>query len=182
MKSRKKLLEFIDEYIYSFLKDSINIMPLRFVKLIAMYYSDARIRKMYFRKLGVYMGDNTYANLGMKIIMEGEKENDMVYIGNNVSIGPNLLLIASSSPNNSKELKEISYVREKLLKNQKITIDDEVWIGANVTILPGVHVGKCSIIGAGSVVISNIEPYSIYAGVPAKKIREIGTMSRKSTN
>ncbi len=173
MISRKKLLEFIDKYIYFFLKESINIMPSRFVKLIAMYYSDARIRKMYFSKLGVYMGENTYANLGMKIIIGEEKKSDVVCIGNNVSIGPDLLLIVSSSPNNSKELKEISYVREKLIKNQKITIEDEVWIGANVTILPGVHVGRCSIVGAGSVVISDIEPYSIYAGVPAKKIRDI---------
>ena len=40
-------------------------------------------------------------------------------------------------------------------------------------ILPGVRIGKCSIIGAGSVVIGDVEPYGVYAGVPARKIRDI---------
>ena len=42
-----------------------------------------------------------------------------------------------------------------------------------MTILPGVTIGKCSVIGAGALVIDNVEPYSIYAGVPARKIRDL---------
>jgi len=51
-----------------------------------------------------------------------------------------------------------------------IIIEDDVWIGAGVTILDGCVVGKGSVIGAGAVVTRSIEPYSIVAGVPAKKI------------
>jgi acetyltransferase-like isoleucine patch superfamily enzyme len=51
-----------------------------------------------------------------------------------------------------------------------ITIEDDVWIGAGVTILDGCTVGKGSVIGAGSVLTKSVEPYSIVAGVPAKKI------------
>jgi len=47
-----------------------------------------------------------------------------------------------------------------------------VWIGQNATILPGVHIGDGAIIGANSVVGSNIEPYTIAAGNPAKLIRK----------
>ena len=49
-------------------------------------------------------------------------------------------------------------------------IGNDVWIGQNVTILPGVHIGDGVIIGANSVVGNNVEPYTIIAGNPAKKI------------
>ena len=47
-----------------------------------------------------------------------------------------------------------------------------------VTILPGVHIGRCAVIGAGSVVTGDVEAYHIYAGVPARKIRDIRTGER----
>ncbi|MBW8332465.1 MAG: hypothetical protein K0M40_10630 [Prolixibacteraceae bacterium] len=55
--------------------------------------------------------------------------------------------------------------------NQKIIIEDDVWVGVGSIILSGVSIGIGSIIAAGSVVTKNVEPYSIYAGNPAKKIR-----------
>ena len=51
-------------------------------------------------------------------------------------------------------------------------VGNDVWIGQNVTILPGVHIGDGAIIGLNSVVGSNIEPYTIVAGNPAKPIRK----------
>ncbi|MBR6071677.1 MAG: CatB-related O-acetyltransferase [Acholeplasmatales bacterium] len=53
-----------------------------------------------------------------------------------------------------------------------IVIDDDVWIGVNCIILSGVHIGQGAIIGAGSVVTGNVEPYSIYGGAPAKLIKK----------
>lgn len=52
-----------------------------------------------------------------------------------------------------------------------IIIEDDVWIGANAIILSGVTIGEGAIIGAGSVVTKNVEPYTIFAGNPAKKIK-----------
>jgi maltose O-acetyltransferase len=52
-----------------------------------------------------------------------------------------------------------------------IVIEDDVWIGARVTILGGVNIGTGAVIGAGSVVTKNVPPYAIVAGNPAKLIR-----------
>ena len=119
------------------------------------------------------MGENTFANLGMKITVSGSGKDPEIIIGNNVSIAPNVTFIADSCANNSCELNSIPYVKEKLTCNKNILIEDEVWIGANVTVLPGVKIGRCSVIGAGSVVTKNVEAYAIYAGVPAKKIKSL---------
>lgn len=54
---------------------------------------------------------------------------------------------------------------------QPIIIEDDVWLGARVIILPGVRVGTGSVIGAGSVVTRDVVPYSIAAGNPARVIR-----------
>lgn len=61
---------------------------------------------------------------------------------------------------------------EKLPNNDlPVTIEDDVWIGANVTILKGVTIGKGSVVAAGSVVTRSCPPYSIIGGVPAKIIK-----------
>ena len=52
-----------------------------------------------------------------------------------------------------------------------VHIGDKVWVGESVCILPGVTIGECSIIGAGSVVTKSIPPYSIAVGTPAKVIK-----------
>lgn len=55
--------------------------------------------------------------------------------------------------------------------DQDVTIEEDVWIGANVTILKGVTVGRSSIVAGGALVIKDVPPYSIVAGVPAKVIK-----------
>lgn len=167
----KRILTFLDNLLYSFLQHNVKIMPMRLVKFIAFFYTDARIRKIYLRRLGVKMGENTYANLGFRIVSDDKKAR--VIIGKNVSIAPNVVMVVCSSANNGKRIHEIAYVKNRLEKQDKIVIADDVWIGANVTILPGVHVGECAVIGAGSVVTKNVEPYTIVAGNPAKVLRKL---------
>jgi acetyltransferase-like isoleucine patch superfamily enzyme len=50
-------------------------------------------------------------------------------------------------------------------------IENDVWIGYGATVMGGIKIGEGSIIGAGSLVTKDVEPYSIYAGVPARKVR-----------
>lgn len=162
----------LDILLSRFLIKNLDNMPMRFVKLIANYYTDAKIRKIYWAKLGISMGENTYSNLGLKVVGMDDNRTS-VFIGNNVSIAPNVTFITNSTANNGVEINKLDYVKNKLTVKSEITVEDEAWIGANATILPGVSIGKCSVIGAGAVVTVNVEPYCIYAGVPAKKIRSL---------
>lgn len=59
--------------------------------------------------------------------------------------------------------------------DEPIVIEDDVWIGANATILPGVTVGSGAIVAAGAVVAESVEPMTIVGGVPARTIRRIQT-------
>ncbi|WP_279145834.1 DapH/DapD/GlmU-related protein, partial [Clostridium tyrobutyricum] len=62
--------------------------------------------------------------------------------------------------------------RNRLLTcGKEVVIEDDVWIGEMVCILPGVRIGKGSIIGAGAIVTKNIPKYSIAVGNPAKVVK-----------
>lgn len=64
-------------------------------------------------------------------------------------------------------------VRKEFFRPSNVMIGDDAWIGAGAIILPGVMIGEGSIISAGAVVTHSTEPRAIYAGVPARFIREI---------
>lgn len=57
----------------------------------------------------------------------------------------------------------------------KVIIDDHVWISARTTILPGTHIGEGAVVAAGAVVTKNCDEFSVYGGIPAKKIGERNT-------
>ena len=84
-------------------------------------------------------------------------------IGNNVIMVPDVIICAE----NHKYTKE---TYEGWLK-KPVIIEDNVWIGYRVIILPGIHVGRNAIIGAGAVVTKNIPPYTVVGGVPAKVLK-----------
>ena len=160
----------LDEFLYKILLKYRDNMPQRLIKFIANFYTDARVRVFYWEKLGIRFSDGSFPNLGLKLV---PNSNDIcVHIGNNVSLAPNITFVCHSSANNGVEINTYPYV-QSITKEADITVEDDAWIGANVTILPGVTVGRCSVIGAGSVVLNNIDPYGVYVGVPARKIKDI---------
>lgn len=160
----------LDKFLYKILLKYRDYMPQRLIKFIANFYTDARIRVFYWEKLGIHFSEGSFPNLGLKLV---PNSNDVcVYIGKNVSLAPNVTFVCHSSANNGEEINTYSYV-QSITKEANIIVEDESWIGANVTILPGVSIGKCSVIGAGAVVLHSTEPYGVYVGVPAKKIKDI---------
>jgi acetyltransferase-like isoleucine patch superfamily enzyme len=91
-----------------------------------------------------------------------------VTIGDYVRIGPRANIVSAN--HNFRDPKK--KIMEQGLTCKPVTIKDDTWLGINVTILPGVTVGTGSIIAAGAVITHDVEDYSIYAGVPGRKIGE----------
>lgn len=90
-----------------------------------------------------------------------------ITIGNDVEIGFRVTFV-----NSSHQVGSIGHRAGKGFA-KPIVIEDGCWIGANVTILPGVTIGKGCIIGAGTLVTKDCEPNGLYVGTPAKRIRNI---------
>lgn len=89
-------------------------------------------------------------------------------IGNNVLIAGHCMII----PNNHNFSEKNILISNQGCTSKGIIIEDDVWIGHGCSILDGITVGRGSVIAAGSVVNKSVEPYSIVAGVPAKKIKK----------
>ena len=114
----------------------------------------------------VAIGDNFWINYGCSFHV-GWSDNACIRIGNNVQIGMNSVFTCVTH--------ELGGVNQRAGKHkyQDITIEDGVWIGASCTILPNVTIAKGCVIAAGSVVTQSTEPNGLYAGVPARRIKEL---------
>ena len=108
----------------------------------------------------ISIGVGSYLNFNCNFVDDGK-----IVIGNNVLIGPAVTIATVGHPIRP-DLREYMYT-------DPVTIEDNSWIGAGVTICPGVTIGKNTVIGAGSVVVHNIPANTVAAGNPCKVIREI---------
>ncbi|MCB0745406.1 MAG: acyltransferase [Ignavibacteriae bacterium] len=97
----------------------------------------------------------------------GAKLYGKIQIGDYVMVGPNVAIIGGNHNFDSTE----TPMRTQGGTNKGIVIENDVWIGANATILDGVKISKGSIIAAGAVVTKDTKPFSINGGVPAKFIK-----------
>ena len=110
----------------------------------------------------IHIGENFYANHNLVILDEAPVE-----FGDNVFIAPNCGFYTAGHPIDATERnKGLEYARP-------ITVGNDVWIGANVCVLPGVTMGVDCVIGAGSVVVKDIQPHSVAVGNPCKVIKKI---------
>jgi len=118
----------------------------------------------------ISIGDNS--GIGIDAWIPGT-----VAIGRNVMMGPQVMII---SRNHRVDRVDVPMREQGHAPDEPVTIDDDVWIGARSILLPGVHVGRGSIIGAGAVVTRDVPPYTVVAGVPAKVIRHRATVESRS--
>ncbi|MFV3013111.1 sugar O-acetyltransferase [Clostridium botulinum] len=115
----------------------------------------------------IEIGDNFYTNHNC-VILDGAK----VTFGNNIFIAPNCCFSTAGHPLDAEQR------NQGLEIALPITVGDNVWIGADVTILPGVSIGNNTIIGAGSIVNKDIPAGVIAVGNPCKPIRKITEKDR----
>ena len=111
----------------------------------------------------ITFGNNVFIASGFRI-----SASQLVF-GNNIMAGPNLVIETDNH--------KYDCVGKTMFENSDdkvsgyVTIEDDVWIGANVTILQNVSIGEGSIVGACSLVNKSIPPYSLTVGLPAKPIK-----------
>lgn len=110
----------------------------------------------------VHIGDDFYGNVNLTFVDDVE-----IRIGDGVMIAPNVTLTTTGHP--VHPARRIDFARF----SEPIVIEDRVWIGSNAVVLPGVRIGYGSVIGAGSVVSSDVPPMVVAVGVPARVLRPI---------
>lgn len=110
-----------------------------------------------------HLGDNVYANFNLTLV-----DDTHIYIGDHVMIGPNVTIATAGHPLAPELRRDIAQF------NIPVHIGNNVWIGANSVVLPGVTIGENSVIGAGSVVTKDIPANVVAVGNPCRVLREIG--------
>lgn len=110
----------------------------------------------------VMIGDQTRIGLHNTII-------GPVTIGSHVNLAQGITVTAlNHNFENSKKR-----IDEQGVSTSAVVIEDDIWIGANAVILPGVTIGHHSVVAAGAIVTKDVPPHSLVAGVPAKVIKQI---------
>ena len=108
------------------------------------------------------VGDHTRIGLHNTII-------GPVSIGNHVNLAQGITVTALNHNFEDTEKR----IDVQGVSTTPVTIEDDVWIGANAVILPGVHIGNHCVVAAGAVVTKDVPPHSLVGGVPAKIMKQI---------
>ncbi len=144
-----------------------NVMRLWYVAKVLKVMPFDKNSKFEF---GIYLSNAKNLKIGKHV-----RINENVFLQGSIQIGDYAML----APNVSIYSKTHNYhdihtpmVKSGESETKTVIIEEDVWIGINAVILPGITIGKGSIIGANAVVTKNVAPYSIMGGIPAKLLRE----------
>jgi maltose O-acetyltransferase len=118
---------------------------------------------------GAFVGSGTHISIGHRSsIGVNASIHGPLSIGANVMMGPDVRIYALS---HSTASSEIPMIDQGFDEPRPVIIEDDVWIGARAIVLPGVQIGRSSIIGAGAVVTKSVPAFSLAAGNPARVVR-----------
>lgn len=152
----------------------VVVMKLHCIGYIPFHH----VRRFFYRLFGMRIGRGTSIHMGLRLynpsnIVIGEDTvigeqavldgRDKLVIGNHVAFATGVMIYNSQHDIRDPQFKALS---------APVTIDDYVFIGPRAIILPGVHVGKGAVVGAGAVVTKDVAPGMVVGGVPAKEIGE----------
>jgi acetyltransferase-like isoleucine patch superfamily enzyme len=112
------------------------------------------------REAKISIGEGTYIN--RYTMIDAHRE---IKIGRNCMIGPHCYITDANHGKGAGVL-----VKHQSMEMRPVIIEDDVWLGAGVIVLPGVRLGRACVIGAGAVVTTDVPPEAVYAGVPAARI------------
>ena len=140
-------------------------------------------RKLLYKGLGVKMGKNVTIHFRAEL-----RAPEKLSLGDGAIIGDNAILDARRGLTIGRNVNLSSNVSIYTLQHDhrdpyfglpsedklklSVEIDDRAWLGANVIVLPGVHIGEGAVCCAGCVVTKDIEPFAVVAGIPARKVND----------
>ena len=129
-------------------------------------YGNVRIHPTASLRCGhnIELGKNSHINQYCCIWASA---NSKIILGDNLLMGPGVKIFSSNHGTDRS-----SIMNEQEWMEKDVIVGNDVWIGANAVVLPGVRINDGAIIASGAVVTKDIPPYSIAAGVPAKTIKE----------
>ena len=110
----------------------------------------------------VIIGDHTRIGLHNTII-------GPVTIGSHVNLAQGITITALNHNFDDSEKR----IDQQGVTTKEVVLEDDIWVGANAVILPGVTIGNHAVVAAGAIVTKDVPPHSLVAGVPAKVIRQI---------
>lgn len=119
---------------------------------------------------GIYISDarnlkiGSYVRINEHVFLQGK-----ITIGDFALIAPNVSIYTQAHIHNEVS---IPVVQQGSEKEQEVILKNNVWLGRNVVVLPGITIGEGAIVGANAVVTKDVAPYTIVGGVPAKLIKE----------
>ena len=171
-KGNPKLKKLIDWLIMN----QVETRPRWYIRLLAPLYQHRGKHSVIHRSDSVIesfvcinnaVGDviiGNYTRIGLHNTIIGP-----VTIGNHVNLAQGITVTALNHNFEDSEKR----IDEQGVSTTPVTISDDVWIGANAVILPGVHIGQHCVVAAGAVVTKDVPDHSLVAGVPAKIIKQI---------
>lgn len=141
------------------------------IKSLFLKLNGARIGKRVVFYPGVWIAPGRNLDIGNDVTLAGGViigTAGLVKIGDRSLIGFRTTIISGNHavPPNRGRIFEAGFVR------QPVVIGNDVWVGANVTILPGRTIGDGAVVAAGSVVTKNVGPFTVVGGNPAKLLRQ----------
>jgi len=136
-------------------------------KFLTKSFPNNKVRIIGLKLCGFSVGEKVYIGEDLIIASPVSENSCNLVIGNRVAIAPRVTIVLSSDANWSKLMEKLEPIKST------VKLDDDCWIGAGAIILPGVSIGKMSIVGAGSVVTKDVDDYTVVAGVPAKIIKKM---------
>ena len=154
-----------DSYIHETIEFSGHFPPFKLIQ-IGRHCRLARDISIYFSSQehnDVTIGDHCFIG-----------RNSMISVFAPVSIGVHTMIAPYCSiitANHAFERRDIPMQEQGIAKCAAVTLEDDVWLGTQVVVLPGVRIGRGAIVAAGSVVNRDIPSYEIWGGVPARFIK-----------
>ena len=150
--------------------EGVKIMPLaKIAKPEVVELDDfCRIRDLVFIYAGEGVRIGKYTDIQPHVVVWGGGE---LVIGDYVSVGPGSVLLTAVY-SHQQGLRMVDGVPNHKALYGKLVIGNDVYVGANCTLMPDITIGEGAIIGAHSFVNKNVEPWAIMVGSPAKKIGE----------